>query len=749
MSSRRVRVRSTIAVLLVCLLAVWGFAAYVTVGQGLHLLSGRILDRDVTGPTDKLVTALQVERLAAATGPGGGTGGDLAAARGRTDQARAEVAAATDSALVRAASPSDLSAALAALLHDAGPGTRDGVRDTVAIADAFQVLDLAGPDPDQRQVTALAYARELLAQEDAAVTTIVAAGPISAADAAAIARLVGARQLALTEAVEGLDPADRTSVAVPPGYGYGQLSTLEQAAMTSAGSTPFSVAQWRAAADPVLDQLAAASSDLATRVRQRDRPATIVTLVELALVLLIGLVGVIATLRLALTITRRLRALRAAADEVATQRLPAVVDRLGRGEPVDVSAEAPPLHTGPDELGRVGEAFNRMRETAVRTAIEQAELRRGVRDVFLSLARRSQALLHRQLGLLDAMERRAVTPDALAELFRVDHLATRMRRNAENLIVLSGATAGRTWRRPVPMIDVLRAALAEVEDFSRVTVVPPEPAALIGPAVGDVIHLLAELVENAVSFSPPQNGVRVGGAPGDDGFVIEVEDRGLGMSVEQRTTANRQLHEPPEFTLAGTARLGLYVVARLAQRHAIRVELRESPYGGTTAVVTLPSALITGTPAALTAGPDQRAGDRSFVTAAAVGLSVTGAHPASGRAAVGGQPVAGGVAPDSTPDGSGRPTGPVPSRTAAVSPSGLPVRQRRPEGEPAGTEPADTGRTGPPAARPGGDGRGTPTPLPGLAHLGDGPGASVIPGQDRPQHPEWTVAEPHRPDNRH
>ena len=258
------------------------------------------------------------------------------------------------------------------------------------------------------------------------------------------------------------------------------------------------------------------------------------------------------------------------------------------------STEAPPLDFGRDEIGQVGEAFNQVQETAIRVAVEQAELRRSVRDVFLSLARRSQALLHRQLGLLDTMERRATDSEQLAELFRVDHLATRMRRNAENLIVLSGATAGRAWRKPVPMVDVLRGALAEVEDYTRVTVLPVGSASLLGRAVGDVIHLLAELIENAVSFSPPQTVVRVGGSVVGYGFAIEIEDRGLGMSPEELATANEQLRNPPEFRLTTTARLGLYVVGKLAERHGIRVRLTESPYGGTTAIVLLPGTLMAG-----------------------------------------------------------------------------------------------------------------------------------------------------------
>ncbi len=176
----------------------------------------------------------------------------------------------------------------------------------------------------------------------------------------------------------------------------------------------------------------------------------------------------------------QLQRLRDAAHQLADERLPAVVERLQRGEKVDVAVEAPPLDFGSDEIGQVGQAFNAVQETAVRTAVEQAELRRNVRDVFLNLARRTQALVHRQVTLLDEMERRQEDADELEDLFRVDHLATRMRRNAENLIVLSGATPGRGWRRNVPMVDVARAAVQEVEDYTRVKVMPFGSVALAG-----------------------------------------------------------------------------------------------------------------------------------------------------------------------------------------------------------------------------------------------------------------------------
>jgi hypothetical protein len=241
--------------------------------------------------------------------------------------------------------------------------------------------------------------------------------------------------------------------------------------------------------------------------------------------------------------------------------------------------------------------------------------------------------------MLDAMERRETNSEELEDLFKVDHLATRMRRNAENLIVLSGAVPGRGWRNAVPMVDVVRGAVGEVEDYTRVTVLPIGSSALEGRAVGDVIHLLAELIENAVSFSPPYTVVHISGHPVANGFAIEVEDRGLGMSEADLETANEQLRKPPEFNLTSTARLGLYVVGRLAERHGIKVRLRESPYGGTTAIVLLPQNLVihgADSPAALR---DQRGEQRAAI--------------ASGDAAIGDEVVTGDVVAEADRSGSG------------------------------------------------------------------------------------------------
>ena len=311
-----------------------------------------------------------------------------------------------------------------------------------------------------------------------------------------------------------------------------------------------------------------------------------------------GLLAVIASIVLSLlaarSLSRELRGLQRAALNLAEDRLPHVVARLRRGEEVDVDAEAPPLVIGRTrEVARVGDAFTKVQHTAIDTAVRESYLRQGISRVFLNVAWRSQSLLHRQLRMLDEMERGASDPKALEDLFRLDHLTTRMRRHAEGLVILSGTSPGRGWSRPVHVEDVLRAAVAEVEDYTRVeVVVVTGQAALIGEAVADIIHLLAELIENATVFSPAPTEVLVRGEMGANGFAVDVIDRGIGLDQSELDALNLRLSRPPEFDLAVTDRLGLFVVARLAGRHGIRVALQPSLYGGVSAVVLIPRELI-------------------------------------------------------------------------------------------------------------------------------------------------------------
>jgi hypothetical protein len=389
------------------------------------------------------------------------------------------------------------------------------------------------------------------------------------------------------------------------------------------------------------------------------------------------IITLIVTILLGRSINRRLTRLRRSALMLAQRQLPAVVARLRRGEDVDVAAEAPPLARGADEIGQVGQAIDAVRLTAVRAAVEEANLRRGVNDVFRNLARRNQSLLQRQLTVLDGMERRATDPDVLDDLFKMDHLTTRMRRHAEGLIILSGAAPGRGWSAPVRLIDVMRGAVAEIEDYARVTVTTQARAALAGSAVTDVIHLLAELIENATSLSPPFTQVRVNGDIVANGFAIEIEDRGLGMTPARMAELNERLSNPPEINPANTEQLGLFVVGNLARRHGINVMLRPSAYGGTTAVALIPQRLIVEEgPAAITTGH----GD-AMANGAVNG--VNGFGPARGAPGgpgatfptftpAGGQPAAagfGGFGPEGTgPAGPGPMGSPMPSPARPTAP---------------------------------------------------------------------------------
>jgi PAS domain S-box-containing protein len=228
----------------------------------------------------------------------------------------------------------------------------------------------------------------------------------------------------------------------------------------------------------------------------------------------------------------------------------------------------------------------------IRDVTEQAALRKSIGDLYHNLARRSQGLVDRQLELIDELERGEADPDRLQELFRMDHLATRMRRNAENLIVLSGVEQRRRWSEPVPLRDVVEAAVAEVEEYSRVQVAGIHDLTLSGQAASDVAHLLAELVENATSFSPPTTRVEVSGDPVGNGYVLEIEDHGIGMSDAELVEANKRLAAPLAADITVSRMMGFHVVGRLAARHGIAVQLRHSWFGGVAALVLLPAVLL-------------------------------------------------------------------------------------------------------------------------------------------------------------
>ncbi|MEW2522387.1 sensor histidine kinase [Actinacidiphila alni] len=313
-------------------------------------------------------------------------------------------------------------------------------------------------------------------------------------------------------------------------------------------------------------------------------------LISGAIILLVLGVAVVGAFVVARSMIRSLRRLQQTANDVAQKRLPELVKQLSETDPqdVDTSVESIGINSR-DEIGQVARAFDEVHSEAVRLAAEQALLRGNVNAMFTNLSRRSQGLIQRQLSLISELESREADPDQLSSLFKLDHLATRMRRNGENLLVLAGEEPGRRWTRPVPLVDVLRAAASEVEQYERIELTSVPSAEVTGRIVNDLVHLLAELLENATSFSSPQTKVRVTGHSLPDGRVlIEIHDTGIGLSPEDLADINERLANPPTVDVSVSRRMGLFVVGRLSLRHGIRIQLRPSDSGGTTALVMLP-----------------------------------------------------------------------------------------------------------------------------------------------------------------
>jgi signal transduction histidine kinase len=446
-----------------------------------------------------------------------------------------------------------------------------------------------------------ARSEEALSEEAALMAGDFAAQSFPQADRHQVAELAGTRRTLYTAAQADLDPQYRVFWArnVPP-QGLAALTALENKLINDTAvrraPPPISPLAWQQAVGGVAAGLTKASNGAAAAVDAYATNAAEGTARALFITGSLGLIAVVISIIVAIftgrSLVRELRELREAAEDLASNRLPEVVDRLALGQAVDVTAEAPKLPASTTEVRQVRDAFETVQRTAIEAAVGQARLRQGMSDVFRNLARRSQSLLHRQLTLLDAMERRARDPQELEDLFRIDHLTTRMRRHAESLIILSGHSPARGWRNPVPLIDVLRAAVAEVEDYTRIKATAGTNAALSGPAVGDVIHLIAELAENATMFSPPNTPVTIHGDTVGQGFAVEIEDRGLGLSDDQLATINTLLETPPPFDPSSSDQLGLFVAGQLAKRHNIKISMRHSPYGGTTAIVLIPRNLV-------------------------------------------------------------------------------------------------------------------------------------------------------------
>jgi len=318
----------------------------------------------------------------------------------------------------------------------------------------------------------------------------------------------------------------------------------------------------------------------------------------LYLIFAIGAIAIalIAAFYVARAVTVPLKKLTTAAYTLSTDKLPALVERLRNPD----EASAPLSETltaidinSKDEIGQLADAFNSIQHVTVEVAEEQgALLRKGIGDIFINLARRNQTLLDRQIEFIDQLEANEEDPDQLDNLFKLDHLATRMRRNAESLLVLAGAEPPRRRGRPVALADVVRVAIGEVEDFARISLLALDEVTVGGNVAVDLAHLLSELMENATHFSPPDTTVEIVGHRSETGYTLSVSDQGIGMSADQLSEANNQLARPPLVGLALSRSLGFIVIGRLASRFGVTVKLTASPSGGVTALVSLPGELV-------------------------------------------------------------------------------------------------------------------------------------------------------------
>ncbi|WP_118082445.1 nitrate- and nitrite sensing domain-containing protein [Streptomyces sp. CC0208] len=454
-----------------------------------------------------------------------------------------------------------------------------------------------------------------------------------------------------------------------------------------------------------------------------------------ALILIVLGVSLVGAFVVARSMIRSLRRLQETATKVAQDRLPELVKQLSESDPqdVDTSVESVGVHSR-DEIGRVAAAFDDVHREAVRLAAEQALLRGNVNAMFTNLSRRSQGLIQRQLSLISELESREADPDQLSSLFKLDHLATRMRRNGENLLVLAGEEPGRRWTRPVPLVDVLRAAASEVEQYERIELAAVPTTEVAGRVVNDLVHLLAELLENATSFSSPQTKVKVTGHALPDGRVlIEIHDTGIGLSPEDLAAINERLASPPTVDVSVSRRMGLFVVGRLSQRHGIRIQLRPSDSGGTTALVMLPVDVAQGGKKPQ-AKPGQGAPGAPAAAQAAAGVAAArrGGGNGQGGGALGGAPggPGGGALGAGAPSGGRLNAGQGPR--AALPGSGQGGRPGAPGG-PRGPQGPGTPPQGRPAPAGAGAGFGGQAPgaAQGLQAAGtSGPGQDAFNGQD-------------------
>ncbi len=583
----------------------------------------------------ELTRALQAERAAAAT--------VLAGNLTVEDAEFTDRAAATDSAAARMGEAiEDLDAGSGSSITAAAAGIQRGLRSLPSLRDDVTQRELDNPAAmqrygsiiagvlatidaesddigqndlaDQLRSTALfAHYAEAGAQEAYLLYTAIVSSGFDADGYRQFLASLQQQEAYLAQFDDIADPGDRS--LVERRLGPAQLSgvlTAENAAVRAgeSGELTLDAEEWQSAAaskseqvDEVLAQLNSDVSDASSAERTRQLLYLVgVVLLALALIALSTWVA----LRIARSMARPLSRLRTSALEVAHRSLPDVVEQL---RDVDAARSSGPkvakvraaatqvidrrLDQRPtDEIDDVVLAFDLVHREAIDIAVQQAQLRLSVAATFVNLARRSQLLVDRLIRLIDKLEHSERDPDRLSELFQLDHLVTRMRRNDENLLVLAGAEAGRRWTRTAPLLDVLRAATAEIEQYTRVKIGDVVPVAVAAHAVSDVVHLVAELAENATTFSPPRTDVTIQTRISRGSIVIEIRDRGIGMPADQLTELNERLATPHAANVQLSRMMGLHVVAKLAGRHQVAVSLASTQPQGTVATVTLPATLL-------------------------------------------------------------------------------------------------------------------------------------------------------------
>ena len=498
---------------------------------------------------------------------------------------------------------------------------------SAAISDFFTLDDeiaLGSSDPtlatSVSALSAISRTEDEAAQERGILYAALIARQFEPGAAQALTGAQSQQAADLTEFESDLPAGQSEYTNTVVGTPVDQAATMEQQAIASGGNGgiltvaspagfPSAAAAWNSDQTAAINDIRHVEQDVVNSVIGQSRAlhsqATRTMLDTGIIVLAVLLFVLIITIVMARSMVLPLRKLRTGALEVAGLRLPETVRRMsetdGEGVPLDVE----PIEVdSSDEIGEVARAFDQVHREALRLAANEAALRGNVNAMFMNLSRRSQSLVERQIRLIDDLEQGEQDPERLASLFQMDHLATRMRRNSENLLVLAGHDETRRWNQPVALVDVLRAALSEIEQYERVTLNVQPGIAVRGQAVSDVVHLTAELVENATSFSAADTPVTISGhLLSSGGVLLEITDQGVGMGAEEMAHANWRLDNPPVVDVAVSRRMGLFVVARLAARHGIRVRLRPAASGGLIALGWLPDEVIMHEAADGTPGP--------------------------------------------------------------------------------------------------------------------------------------------------